>query len=266
MNHFSLVLPCYNEGESLRTIVSRATACALRRNLGPSEFQLILVNNGSTDESAEVLKALQTGPLGAFLSIVSVEVNQGYGHGILQGLKAARSTYTAWTHADEQCDPEDAFRALDRLERLEGPWVIKGRRRGRRLSAWAFSRCFELVAWTILGRRCFEANAQPKVFSTDLIPHLTAPYDPPKGFAFDLYVLLRAQECGYRIAEVPVSFPPRRHGLSRWSATLFSRWRTIRGLITFMLAYRDRSAGWRSRDGSDKFPANAIGPEQTLQH
>ena len=47
---------------------------------------------------------------------MTVEVNQGYGYGLWQGLQASTAEYVGWSHADLQCDPNDAFRALQMIK------------------------------------------------------------------------------------------------------------------------------------------------------
>lgn len=68
-----------------------------------------------------------------FARTVKVEINQGYGFGILSGLKETNSEYIGWTHADMQTDPYDTIRALEIIERKGNPENIylKGKRKGR---------------------------------------------------------------------------------------------------------------------------------------
>lgn len=232
---FSLILPCYNEARSLEALVRRAVACAAGRRLAPHEFRLILVDNGSTDDTARVLEEVARGPGGEYVDIVTVPVNQGYGHGVASGLRAARPGAVGWTHADEQCDPEDAFRAWELWRTSPDATLVKGARHGRAPGHWLFSRCFELAASCLLGRRFHEINAQPKVFPVALLDALES---PPRDFTFDLYVMLKAAERGYRVREIPVRFPPRPHGESRWAATFRSKARTVAGFLRFMIRYR----------------------------
>jgi glycosyltransferase involved in cell wall biosynthesis len=239
---FALVLPCYNEARSLPAVVERALDCARRRGLTPAEFQLVLVDNGSGDDSRAVMQALAEKRGGEFLHIVSVAANRGYGHGVMTGLRAARPGMLAWSHADEQCDPEDAFRAWKML-RDAGPGVlVKGNRLGRPLRERILSRGFEVASALLLGARLHEINAQPKVFASELLGALVT---PPDDFAFDLYVLLRARDLAYTIREIDVRFPPRRHGSSHWSSTLRSRVRTIARLLAYLMAQRRRRCAAR---------------------
>ena len=62
--------------------------------------------------------------------------------------------------------------------------------------------------------------------------------NPPKDFAFDLYVLIRAKELGYEIKEISVDFPPRIYGVSNWANSFPSKFRTIRKMLVYMVKYR----------------------------
>ena len=85
----SIVLPCYNESAGLAEILKRFDA------LGDgTEFELILVDNGSRDDTQAVLQNLL--PSYPFARSVHVRENRGYGHGISQGLAAARGVQPGW--------------------------------------------------------------------------------------------------------------------------------------------------------------------------
>ncbi len=235
MKKLSLIIPCYNEAKSLEALTSRAIQCATKRNLTPEQFELVVVDNGSSDGSDAVIDALIKGPNKRFLHPVRVEKNQGYGFGVYSGLRAATGGTLAWTHADEQCDPEDVFVAWE-IQRAKGEkCLVKGRRYERALGDMLFSRGFELVALGLLSQYVHEINAQPKVFDAALMKTAT---NPPYGFPFDLYMLLKAKEAGFHIESIPVRFPPRRHGESRWASTFRSKFRTIAGMVRFMWDYR----------------------------
>lgn len=234
---FSLVLPCYNEELSLPDLVKRVEVIVRERMLSTDQFQLILVENGSKDQSLAVMQNLKTSAFGSYLQIVKVHPNLGYGNGVFQGLETVKTEYAAWTHADEQCDPADAFRALDKILQSKNPQnvLVKGRRIQRDPKDAFISKGFEYVAKLILWNNLTEINAQPKVFSARLIPALVS---PPLDFSFDLYVLLKAKESGFAFQEVVVEFPPRKHGVSNWAGTFKSKYKTILKMVRYMLAYR----------------------------
>ncbi len=239
MKKLALVLPCYNESRSLTQLTHRVLECAKSRGLNAQDFLLVLVENGSRDNSLEVIQHILKGPDGNLVQCVPVPVNQGYGYGVLQGLKAAAglAEFVAWSHADQQCDPDDVFRAWEKLQAKKDPLreLVKGSRSGRRWSEWVVSRGFDLFTTIVVGKRLTEINAQPKVFHRHLVGALR---QPPKDFAFDFYVLAEAKRLGYRISTIPVHFGPRAHGVSNWSHSLRSRVRTILKMVRYVLQYR----------------------------
>ncbi len=222
----SIVLPCYNEARGIRRLLDQY------KEAGKGiRFELILVDNGSTDDTQSVLQDLL--PEYPFARCVRIVQNQGYGHGIFTGLSEARGDILAWSHADLQTHPKDVFRSLRKFRKCGCParLVVKGQRYGRAPGEWIISRGMEIVAMVLLRRFIGEINAQPKLFRRELMDELE---DPPVDFNFDVYVLYKALQSGWRISSIPVRFPPREYGESNWSATWKSKLRTITKSIRFM--------------------------------
>ncbi|MGH2537092.1 MAG: GtrA family protein [Candidatus Promineifilaceae bacterium] len=218
----SIVLPCYNEGPNIPLILERL------RPFWPAErFELILVDNGSTDSSAALLAAECARPGNPFLRVVTVPRNIGYGHGLMSGLRAAEAPLLAYSHADIQTPPEDVFRAYHLLaERGLDPaeTLVKGRRINRPASALRLTNGLAWVAQLALGQPMDDINGQPKLFPRRLLASLS---HPPAGFAFDTYLLYVARLQGLACVDFPVDFGARLHGESKWAASALSRYKTI---------------------------------------
>lgn len=232
MDRFELVVPAYNESKNLESVISRAVLAATNAGLRQEEFTLVVVENGSQDDSGAVLERIKKSNLGPWFRVVQVIKNQGYGNGLWQGLKSTEADIVGWTHADQQCDPKDAIFAFQMLKEKKSRTLIKGVRFDRSRKDRFVSRVFEFMARVILGVKIHEMNAQPKVFRRDLLGSLK---NPPMTFAFDLYVLYHAIKAQYTIDTIPVSFPPRVHGVSKWASTFLSRYKTILGMIRYMI-------------------------------
>lgn len=236
MPDLSVVLPCYNEAPNLPLLLERYRAVA------PAglDWELVLVDNGSTDPSADVLRALLADPRYAFARTVRVPVNVGYGHGLAQGLRSARGAVLAFSHADMQCDAQDVFNAHARLAAeggLEGGVIVKGRRQRRALSQQLVTWGMGLWATLCTLRPMADINAQPKAFHRSLLPML----EPlPNGFELDVHVLYRALAAGWRQASLPVHFGARAHGQSKWAAHTILRWRTLGRVAGYILTLRFR--------------------------
>jgi glycosyltransferase involved in cell wall biosynthesis len=237
MLRFSIVLPCYNEADNLPLVLD-----GYRQIWEDWPAELILVNNGSTDHTAEVLGRELRRPELAFARTVLVPKNQGFGHGVYTGLQAAQGEYLGFSHADMQCSPADLFRAYHRLQAEPDPAraLVKGKRGRRDFSASLVTNTMSLLASTVLLARLTDINAQPKVFHRELLKRLTR---PPDGFQFDLYVLYTARRAGMKLLTIPVVFGQRAHGQSKWAFSFLSRYRTIWATIVYIFKLRFGGAG-----------------------
>lgn len=234
----SLVIPCYNEANNLPLLLCRLRD-ALRNR---TDVELILVNNGSTDNSALVLRTELAKPENGFARGLDVPVNQGYGFGILSGLRVATGDFLAWTHADLQTDPNDALLAWDRLiahPRPEG-CLARGRRRGRPRLDRLFTAAMGWTASLALQTRLYDINAQPKVFSRQFFKLMEAT-GPPADFSLDLFALYLAAQTGMTLLEQPASFGKRLHGEAKGGGSLRGKLRLSLRTWKFIFKLRRRS-------------------------
>jgi glycosyltransferase involved in cell wall biosynthesis len=232
----SVILPCYNEAGNLPHLLSRFRECLCNRN----DIEVILVDNGSTDTSPVVLAAALRDPANSrFARSVRVPVNQGYGFGIMTGVRAATGDVIAWTHADLQTDPQDVLNAFDTYSRLPDCRlaILKGRRIDRPWLDAFFTLGMSLVSSLALGQRLFDVNAQPKMFHRSFLDRMKR---PPDDFSLDLYALYVARKDGLAIIEHPVSFGRRRHGVAKGGGTLRGKWNLIRRTWAYLWKLRAR--------------------------
>ena len=225
---FSLVIPCYNEAKNIPLLLDRCAQLA-----HPDEIEVILVDNGSTDDTDAVLLDLL--PKYPGCRSVRVESNQGYGFGILTGLNAAHGEILGWTHADMQTDPLDAMQGLEFFDRSNGDIFVKGRRFGRPLADVVFTVGMSLFETVLLRRPMWDINAQPTMFSKKFFTEWSS---PPDDFSLDLYAYFKARESGCRIKRFPVRFGDRIHGVSHWNVNWPSKWKFIRRTVDFSLRLR----------------------------
>lgn len=227
---FSLVIPCYNEAANLPLLLDRC-----RELTRLPDIEVILVDNGSTDSSPEVLLNLL--PLYPGCRSVRVDKNQGYGFGILAGLRAAKGDILGWTHADLQTDPQDALRGLAFFEQLGNGIFVKGRRHGRPLADVAFTVGMSAFETLLLGRPLWDINAQPTLFSRDFFETWQ---DPPSDFSLDLYAYYQARCASLEICRFSVKFGERAHGVSHWNVNWAAKRKFIRRTVDFSLELRKR--------------------------
>ena len=194
------------------------------------EVEVILVNNGSTDNSAVVLDELL--PNYSFARTVFVQVNQGYGYGILQGLNAAEGDYIGWTHADMKTDPADVLKALDIINNSKDKNIyVKGSRKGRPAFDQFFTWGMGIFETIYFKTPMDDINAQPNVFPKGFYEGWD---NPPYDFSLDLFAVYTAKKAGLLIVRFPVLFPERIHGESKWNNEgLKSKWKFIKRTIQF---------------------------------
>jgi polyisoprenyl-phosphate glycosyltransferase len=227
---YSIIVPSYNEGLNIPLNLNRYQEVIQR-----PDIELIIVDNGSTDDSAQVLSDLL--PAYPFARSVKVEVNQGYGYGILCGLRAAHGEFLGWTHMDMQTDPGDVIQAIELLEAQKDPKTVflKGRRRNRPFVDLFFATgmsCFESV---LFGKSLIDINAQPNLFHRSFFEELKT---PPHDFSLDLYALVMARKKRKHLLRFDVAFPDRIHGISHWNATMKSKFTGIKKSIKYSFQLR----------------------------
>lgn len=232
----SLILPCYNEGENLKVLIESLDRLAA----ASSDLEIILVNNGSTDNSAELLEALLSGRDSNVFRTVKVDKNIGYGFGILSGLRAAKGDILSVTHADRQTNPMDVLKALDiyiKNQTADTMLLVKGYRKNRRPAEAVFSYLMALLASLALGVRMTEINAQPKLFGAAFFKQVEQ--EAPHDFSLDLYLLYMARKKG-RILDFPVDFSPRVAGESKGGSgsTWKVKWKLIKRSFTYIFELR----------------------------
>lgn len=226
---FSLVIPCYNEAANLPLLLDRC------KTLISSDVEVILVDNGSTDDSAQVLQQLLVQYKGA--RSVRVEKNQGYGFGILAGLKAATGEILGWTHADMQTDPQDALQGLALFEKHGLNIFVKGQRYGRPFADVIFTLGMSIFETLLLTKPLWDINAQPTLFSRSFFESWQ---DPPSDFSLDLYAYYQARCKGLSVYRFPVKFGERAHGVSHWNINWGAKWKFIRRTIEFSFKLRNK--------------------------
>lgn len=221
----SIVVPCYNEEKCIPLMLDR-----FEKIIERDDMELILVNNGSTDNSQHVIESLL--PRYPFARTQMVEINQGYGFGILSGLKVAKGEYLAWTHADMQTDPYDVIKALELIERTPQPerTFVKGNRMERIFFDSIFTCGMSLFESVCLGVWLNDINAQPNLFHRIFYESWQ---NPPCDFSLDLYAFYMARIQNLQIIRLPVLYKERMHGHSHWNLGWKSKYKFIKRTLNF---------------------------------
>ncbi len=229
----SIVIPCYNEEENLHSLVQSLGRVAAEM----PGIEVLLVNNGSNDRTADALASLvdSTRP---WLRSVNVTVNKGYGYGVMQGVLAARGDVIAWTHADMQTNPIDVLSAYAVfIMSGQEKRIVKGKRANRGLVDTFFTAGMSIFATIALGMPLNDINAQPKLFDRSFLSLLD---DYPHDFSLDLFLLLQAKQNGYAVLTTPVIFAERLRGEAKGGGTFKGKMRLIERTVRYILHTRNK--------------------------
>jgi glycosyltransferase involved in cell wall biosynthesis len=210
----SVVVPCYNEAAALPRLLADFAAAGAGK-----DFELILVDNGSSDATPEVLARELAGR--GFARALRVEPNGGYGGGILAGLAAARGRYRGWTHADLQFPAAAVFEAHGKARALGPRALVKGLRLNRPFGDRFFTAGLGLAYSLLLGSALRDMGGQPTVFSAGLLDGAR----PPSDYSLDAFTLALALKKGWRVERFGVPVALRDFSASRWNTGFLSRLR-----------------------------------------
>ena len=206
----SIIIPCYNEEMSLNKLVDN---CLTNIN---DNVEIILVDNGSTDNTFESLLSLS---LPSNLIPVRVEKNIGYGNGILYGLNLAKGEVISWTHADLQTDVSDVIKGFKKFENelLNKKCMVKGERKNRNLIDFFFTFSMGAYSSILLNKWMYDINAQPKIFHRSFLEEFE---NPPLDFSLDLYLIYFFKLRNIKVKTFPVIFKNREYGEAKGGGTI----------------------------------------------
>ena len=229
MIKFSLVIPCYNEENNLPLLIK-----ACKNLLEDPHNELIIVNNGSTDNSSLVLKHISEKH--SKIVVVNIKKNIGYGHGILSGLRAANGNILGWTHADLQTNPNDCINALGFFNVKHSDNIfVKGKRYGRPLADSFFTFAMSVFESILLKKKLWDINAQPTIFTRKFYDKFS---NPPNDFSLDLYVYFLALKYKMRVHRFNVFFGKRAYGVSHWNIDYKSKIKFIKRTLKYSIELR----------------------------
>lgn len=206
----SLVIPAYNEGENIEHVVEGIVS---EFRISGKPFQIIVVDNGSTDHTPKVLESL--GSKHPELTVARVFPNRGYGNGILEGLKHATGDFVGWMHADLQLNPADVVRISQKLEE-SGADFAKGVRKDRFESRFRNlqSSAYNIVFAALFGRGYDDVNGTPKIFKRELLDELQL---SSEDWFLDPEIMIKLIRSGREIVTSDVIWRSRKKGSSKVS-------------------------------------------------
>ena len=205
MKSISVIVPSYNEKPSLPQLCDELV---LELSSYGRIFEIIFVDDGSTDGSFQVLRQLhEKDPR---IRVIRLRRNFGKSAALAAGFQAAEGELVVTIDADLQDRPAEMHKLLTRLE--EGYDLVSGWKRPRR-DPWRkrlSSRIFNLLTSLLTGVQLHDLNCGFKAYRRQVIQEITV-YGEMHRF-----IPVLASYRGFRVGEIPVEHDVRRHGKSKY--------------------------------------------------
>jgi glycosyltransferase involved in cell wall biosynthesis len=211
MPKISLIIPAYNEEKRIRKTIKRAKSILFK--LGIKDFEIIVVDDGSTDKTSEEAKKEN-------VIVVGYKKNKGKGYAIKYGSKFASKDLITFLDADSEIDPKQMKILLDYMERYKADFVIGSKRHKlSKIEYYPLIRKILSISYNILVRLLFHFNVKDTQAGIKLIKAKALkkilPFMRVKRFAFDVELIAYAKKFNFKVVEAPIILKFSKKGIGR---------------------------------------------------
>ncbi len=206
---FSIVIPAYNEAESLPVLLEQIQV--VLKTHAYQRTEVIVINDGSTDATAEVLDVLSAQPQQPQISVIHFRRNQGKTEALMAGFAAAAGDIVITMDSDLQDDPNEIPKLIEVLNNKNCD-VVSGWKYPRKdpLEKRVFSFFFNRITAFFTGVKLHDMNCGFKAYRAEVVKELHLYGDLHR------YIPILANQAGYKVSEVKVKHHPRRFGTSKY--------------------------------------------------
>ena len=219
-----VIIPTYNEKENIKAIITAVMEL-------PIEYHVLVIDDGSPDGTASIVKTLMANQFAGKLHLVERTGKLGLGTAYIAGFKWASEhqyDYIFEMDADFSHNPQDLLKLYDACAN-QGADVAIGSRyvsgvnvvnwpMGRVLMSYFASKYVRFV----LGMKVHDTTAGFVCYRRNVLETIELDKIRFKGYAFQIEMKFTAYKCGFKIQEVPIIFVNRVLGTSKMSGGIFS--------------------------------------------
>ncbi len=219
-----VIIPTYNEKENIEAIITAVMTL-------PIDFNVLVIDDGSPDGTADIVKTMMEGKYKDRLFIVERQGKLGLGTAYITGFKWAiehKAEYIFEMDADFSHNPQDLMKLYDACANGGADMSIGSRYvsgvnvvnwpMGRVLMSYFASKYVRFV----LGMPISDTTAGFVCYKRKTLETIELDKIRFKGYAFQIEMKFTAYKCGFKIVEVPIVFVNRVLGTSKMSGGIFS--------------------------------------------
>jgi|SRR3990167_688672 len=206
---FSIVIPIYNEQESIRELISN-----IKRAFSgvKKTYEMIFIDDGSTDKTLSILKNVRTE--NKDIKIYSFRKNLGKSPALMLGFARSTGKTIVTLDADLQDDPSNIMALYQKLTK-NGYDIVTGWRKDRKDNIFKImsSQIFNKIVSVLFGLKLHDLNSGLKIYKSE------AAKDLKIYGGMHRFIPIIAQEMGYKVAEKEILHHPRKYGFSKYKFT-----------------------------------------------
>ena len=230
-----VIIPTYNEKENIEAIITAVMDL-------PLGFHVLIIDDGSPDGTATIVKDLMQNKFNGRLHIIERAGKLGLGTAYITGFKWAiehKYDYIFEMDADFSHNPNDLLKLYDACANQDADVAIGSRYvTGVNVVNWPMGRVLmsyfaSKYVRTVLGMKIHDTTAGFKCYRREVLETIELDKIRFKGYAFQIEMKFTAYKCGFTLQEVPIIFINRVLGTSKMSGGIFSE--ALLGVIRLKL-------------------------------
>ncbi|MFW6371345.1 MAG: polyprenol monophosphomannose synthase [Bacteroidota bacterium] len=230
-----VIIPTYNESENIKAIIEAVFS-------QPTRFEVLIIDDGSPDGTASIVKQMQNEYPGK-LHIIERQGKLGLGTAYITGFKWALNhefDYICEMDADFSHDPKDLNRLYKACKEDGADLAIGSRyKSGVNVVNWPIGRVLmsyfaSVYVRMVTGMKIMDATAGFKCYHRKVLETIKLDKISLKGYGFQIEMKFSTWKYGFRIIEVPIIFTDRQEGSSKMSGGIFNEalWGVIKMKIS----------------------------------